>query len=41
MAAVAATYRRQLVGVSSVIHAKGSPALRDFARAFQWKGEKK
>jgi predicted ArsR family transcriptional regulator len=40
MAAVARTYRQQLVRVASLIHSKGSPALRDFARAFQFKGGK-
>jgi hypothetical protein len=41
MAAVARTYRQQLVRVASLIHSKGSPALRDFARAFQFKTERK
>jgi predicted ArsR family transcriptional regulator len=40
MAAVARTYRQQLVRVASLIHSKGSPALRDFARAFQFKSGK-
>jgi len=31
------TYRRELVRVSSMIHSKGSPAARQFARAFRLK----
>lgn len=30
-------YRRELVRVSSMIHSKGSPAVRQFARAFRLK----
>ena len=40
MAAVDKTYRRELVRVSTMIHAKASPALRDFARAFRIKDGK-
>jgi len=37
---IAATYRQHLVHLSEVIHAKAaSPAVRDFARAFQFKTE--
>lgn len=37
---VAASYRRHLVDLSRIIHAKASSeAVRDFARAFQFKGE--
>jgi hypothetical protein len=37
---IAATYRQHLVHLSEVIHAKAaSPAVRDFARAFQFKSE--
>lgn len=31
------TYRRELVRVSSMIHSKASPAVRQFARAFRLK----
>jgi hypothetical protein len=37
MPRVAETYRRQLVRVAKVIHAKASPSVREFARAFQLK----
>lgn len=37
MQAVDKTYRRELVRISNMIHAKASPALRDFARAFRIK----
>lgn len=37
MALVADTYRRQLVRVAKVIHAKASPSVQEFARAFQLK----
>lgn len=40
MHAVDKTYRRELVRVSTMIHAKASPALRDFARAFRIKDSK-
>lgn len=41
MARVAQTYRRQLVRVATFIHSKASPAVRDFARAFQFKNDRK
>ncbi len=31
------TYRRELVRISSMIHSKASPAVRQFARAFRLK----
>jgi hypothetical protein len=31
-----ATYRRQVVRLSNLIHSKASPAVRDFARAFRF-----
>jgi len=34
--AVAATYRRDLVRVSTFIHTKTSSAVRDFAKAFKF-----
>jgi hypothetical protein len=37
MPRVAATYRRQLVRVAKVIHAKAPPSIQAFARAFQLK----
>ena len=37
MRSVAETYRRHLVSVANLIHSKASPAVRDFARAFQFK----
>lgn len=40
MQKVAATYRQQLVRVANLIHSKASPAVRDFARAFQFKKER-
>lgn len=33
-------YRREVVRVSTMIHAKASPAVRDFARAFRFKKER-
>ena len=36
---VIATYRRQIVRIAQFIHSKGSPAVREFARAFQIKKE--
>jgi hypothetical protein len=36
---VIATYRRHLVRIAQFIHSKGSPAVREFARAFQIKKE--
>ncbi len=40
MPRVAETYGRQLVRVATLIHSKASPAVREFARAFQFKNEK-
>jgi hypothetical protein len=40
MRQVAATYGRQLVRVANLIHSKASPAVRDFARAFQFKKDR-
>jgi predicted ArsR family transcriptional regulator len=40
MTNVAQTYGRKLVAVARIIHSKGSPAMREFARAFQLKGDK-
>lgn len=40
MQKVAATYRRHLVRVANLIHSKASPAVRDFARAFQFKKDR-
>jgi hypothetical protein len=37
MAKVAAVYRRNLILVAQVIHAKASGAVREFARAFEIK----
>jgi len=37
MANVDRMYRRELVRISSMIHAKASPAVRQFARAFRFK----
>lgn len=31
------TYRRELVRISTMIHSKASPAVREFARAFRFK----
>lgn len=38
--AVAATYRRDLVRVSTFIHTKASSAVRDFAKAFKFTKER-
>ena len=38
--AMAATYRRELVRVSTFIHTKASSAVRDFADAFKFKKER-
>lgn len=38
--AVAVTYRRDLVRVSTFIHSKASSAVRDFADAFKFKKER-
>jgi hypothetical protein len=40
MQKVATTYRRHLVRVANLIHSKASPAVRDFARAFQFKKDR-
>lgn len=40
MRRVAATYRRHLVQVTTMIHAKASPSVREFARAFEIKKER-
>lgn len=34
---VETTYRRELIRISSMIHSKASPAVRQFARAFRLK----
>jgi len=36
---VCATYRRELLRVSHMIHSKASPGVREFARAFRLKKE--
>ena len=41
MGAVARTYRRHLIRIATLIHSKASPAVRDFARAFQLKPDRK
>lgn len=35
-----AIYRREIVRISTLIHAKPSAAIRDFARAFRFTKEK-
>jgi len=37
MGEVDRTWRRELVRLSKMIHSKGSPAVREFARAFRFK----
>ena len=37
---VASTYSRELVRLTSLIHAKASPAVRQFARAFRFTKDK-
>lgn len=37
---LAAVYTRHLVRIASLIHSKTSPAVREFARAFQIKSER-
>jgi hypothetical protein len=37
MAAIADAYRRHLVTVANLIHAKASPSVQEFARAFKLK----
>jgi hypothetical protein len=39
MPRVAATYRRDLIRVTTLIHSKASPGVREFARAFEPKKE--
>ena len=34
--ALDATYRREIIRISRMIHAKGSPAVREFAKAFRF-----
>lgn len=36
-----AAYRKDLVRISTMIHSKASPGVREFARAFKFKREKK
>jgi hypothetical protein len=38
--AVDATYRKQIVRISSIIHSKASAGVRDFARAFRFTKDK-
>jgi hypothetical protein len=40
MQAVDATYRKELVRISSLIHSKASAGVREFARAFRFTREK-
>lgn len=40
LADVDATYRKELVRISSMIHSKASAAVRDFARAFRFVKDK-
>jgi hypothetical protein len=40
MLQVDAAYRRDLVRISTMIHAKASSAVREFARAFRLKKER-
>jgi predicted transcriptional regulator len=37
MPRISETYRRNLVGITRMIHSKGSASVREFARAFQIK----
>lgn len=39
MPRISETYRRNLVGITRMIHSKGSASVREFARAFQIKKE--
>jgi len=41
MSAVSETYRRETIRISTMLHSKGSSALRDFARAFRFKRDPK
>ena len=40
IAAVDATYRREVVRVATLIHSRTPSSLRDFARAFRFKSDK-
>lgn len=40
MEAAASTYRHDLIRITTLIHSKASPALREFARAFRLKKER-
>jgi hypothetical protein len=40
LAAVDATYRREVVRISTLIHSKASAAVREFARAFRFTKDK-
>jgi hypothetical protein len=40
MAEVADTYRHNLVRVATLIHSRASSAVREFARAFEWKTDR-
>ena len=40
IAEVDRTWRRELIRISNMIHSKGSPAVREFARAFRLKKDK-
>lgn len=40
MQALDATYRRELVRVTTIVHSKPSSAVREFARAFRFKKER-
>lgn len=40
MAKVAMTYRRNLAAVAAFIHSRASPAVREFARAFELKKDR-
>jgi hypothetical protein len=40
MPRLATTYRRHLIRIATTIHAKASPAVREFARAFEPKKDK-
>lgn len=39
MALVDTAYRRDVIGISRMIHSRESPAIREFARAFRFKKE--
>lgn len=40
LAAVDATYRRELIRISGIIHSKASPGVRAFANAFRFRKDK-